>query len=200
MKTNLVVLTLLGLMGCGLSPVEETPPVLPPPVEQPTFPVAPVVPVVPVAPAGPLPAELRTVLSDVTSPIELLLNENTVFCSAIGYGVSFLKVSIPQLDQLAHFDHRVEEAGLPCAAVGACDEQMGPDAVLQGNPGIELVTVRVVLTEVIRIDEATRTCSRQLLEHVSTTVRGHALEHHEQDTPSPMSFDDCVAIARSRGL
>ena len=118
MKTNLAVLTLC-LMGCGLAPVDES--VTPALVVEQAQPVAPAP-----APARPLPGELRTVLSDVTSPISLLLTEDTVFCSAIGYGLSFLKVSIPQLDQLAHFDHRVEEAGLPCAAVGACDEALGP--------------------------------------------------------------------------
>ncbi|HEY0880427.1 MAG TPA: hypothetical protein VGD87_02795 [Archangium sp.] len=192
MKTNLVVLTLC-LMGCGLAPVDEI--VTPALVVEQAQPVAPAP-----EPRRHLPAELRTVLSDVTSPISLLLTQDTVFCSAIGYGLSFLKVSIPQLDQLAHFDHRVEEAGLPCAAVGACDEELGPQSVLQGNPGVENVSVRVVLTEVIRIDEAEGTCSRQLLEDVFTTVRGNELRHHEEDEPSPMRFDDCRAIARSRGL
>jgi hypothetical protein len=179
-------------MGCGLAPVEETGAPLVEPAD-------PYVPAPVPTRARPLPAELRTVLRDVTTPIDLLLSEDTVFCSAIGYGLSFLKVSIPQLDELAHFDHRVEEAGLPCAAVGACDAELGPQSVLQGKPGVERVSVRVVLTEVIRIDEEAGACSRQLLEDVFTTVRGNELRHHEEDARSPMSFDDCRAIARNRG-
>ncbi len=179
--TRLVLTTML-VAGCGLSPTEELVP-----LAQEAAPVR----------AAPLPRdEVRTVLRDVTTPIALELTEQTVFCSAIGYGASFLKVSVPQLDALAHFDHRVEEAGLPCAAVGACDEALGPDTVLQGAPGFEPVDLRVVLTEVLRLDVAARTCTRQLLEDVSTTVRGVPLRHHEEDRPSPMAFELCALAAR----
>lgn len=182
--TRLVLTTML-LAGCGFAPVEE--------FVEPTREVAPVVQL-----PQPL-EELRTVLRDETTPIDLVLNEHTVFCSAIGYGASFLKVSVPQLDALAHFDHRVEEAGLPCAAVGACDEALGPDTLLQGAPGVERVQLRVVLTEVLRLDFAARACTRQLLEDVEATVRGVTLRHHEEDRPSPMAFELCALAVRLAG-
>jgi hypothetical protein len=197
-----IVVAVLSSFGCGLTPVEErlpeqgrtagdALPVEPTPRPQPVEPARPGEP-------APLPAEVRTVLRDVTTPIDLSLTPSTVFCSAIGYGLSFLKVSIPQLDELAHFDHRVEEAGLPCAAVGACDDVLGPDSVLQGRPGVERVAVRVVLLEVLRLDHETKQCTRQLKEDVFATVRGVALSHDEEDKPAPLAWDACVLLARPR--
>lgn len=197
MKRVLAVLVVSSL-SCGFSPVEERLPAeapvteappLPAPVEQQPTPLEPVtLPVV-----RPDSGELRRVVKDATTPIDLELNEGTVFCSAIGYGVAFLKVSMPQLDALAHFDHRVEASGLPCAAVGACDELLGPDTVLQGQPGVERVAVRVTLVEVLRFDRSRGRCTRQLQEDVFTVVRGVTLRHHAEDQPVAVGFGVCAA-------
>lgn len=194
-------LLLWSLTGCGLAPVEERVlgPTQPSPVDTTLVDLTPVElrrePTPPARPAPEVPNEVQSVLSDVTTWIDLELNESTVFCSALGYGLSFLKVSIPQLDQLAHFDHRVEESGLPCAAVGECSSEVGPHTILAGGAGVERVAVRVVLTEVLRLDPAARTCTRQLVEEVFATVRGVPLRHREQDKPAPMRFDVCMALA-----
>lgn len=187
----------LGAAACGFAPAEEgsVTPVSPLQQEQPEQ-TLPVLPVKPLERVRALPSEVTTVLKDETNTINLLLNENTVFCSVIGYGASFLKVSIPQLDVLAFFDHRVEEAGLPCAAVGACNLDLGPDQILQGSPGTEQVQVRIVLTELLTLDHAKKTCTRQLLEDVSAVVRGVQLKHHEEDRPSPMAYEMCLVAAQ----
>jgi hypothetical protein len=193
------IVSLLVLAACGL----------PPEIQRPVEPVAPVEPapaepvklepvrriekpfVWPVTPVG-ISTFTRTV-SDETTLIDLQLNEQTVFCTVLGYGGDFfLKVSIPQLDQLAHFDHRVEGTNLPCAAVGLCSEQMNADNILQGNPGIEPVWVRVVLVEHLERDGDLKTCRRQLVEDVSATIRGVPVKHHVEGEWESMPFAHCA--------
>lgn len=191
------VLTLMVLgSACGFAPVEEQR------VEAPTT-QTPVV--------TPLAREMKVEtarwlesgtferpLKDVTSPAELTLDDTTVFCSALGYGSSFLKVSVPALDDLAHFDHRVSALGLPCAAAGACTDTFGPESILQGEPGVERVLIRVVLTEVLRFDATANTCTRQLQETVTTSVRGVPLRHHAEDVATSVPVEQCATAAFER--
>lgn len=133
------------------------------------------------------------VVQDVTTPISLQLDDTSVFCTSLGYGGDyFLKVSIPQLDALAHFDHRVEGTNLPCAAVGACTAQMNTENIIQGNPGLEPVDLRVVLTEKRILDGDAQTCSRQLVEDVSAIVRGVPLKHHVEGAVETAALSDCT--------
>lgn len=188
------VLTLMVLgSACGFSPVEEQQ------VEAPTK-EAPVVTALPPVKKletarGMESGTFQTTLKDVTSPAELTLDDTTVFCSALGYGTSFLKVSVPALDELAHFNHRVSVLGLPCAAAGACTDTFGPESILQGSPGVEQVLIRVVLTEVLQFDASASTCTRQLQETVTTSVRGVALRHHAEDEAVPVPVERCLTAA-----
>lgn len=191
------VLTLMVLgSACGFSPVEEQR------IEAPTTEAPVVTAVVPekkVETARLLESgTFQRPLKDVTSPATLTLDDTTVFCSALGYGSSFLKVSVPALDELAHFNHRVSVLGLPCAAAGACTDTFGPESILQGNPGVEQVSIRVVLTEVLRFDATANTCTRQLEETVTTSVRGVPLRHHAEDEPVSVPVERCVTAAFER--
>lgn len=141
------------------------------------------------------PGEARRVLRDQTTTIALSLNSETVFCSALGYSASFLKVSVPDLDWLAHFNHRVEASGLPCAAAGECSEANSPEAVLASNPSLAMVPMRVVLTEHLDIDPAAHTCKRQLVETVTVQLNGRVLRHSAQDEFTDYPFEKCAAIA-----
>lgn len=191
----------LGLMllgsACGFSPVEErrVEVTSPQPVAEPA-PTTMAVTQKQREPARlPQSGTFERVMKDQTSSAQLTLDETTVFCSALGYGLSFLKVSVPDLDELAHFDHRVSALGLPCAAAGACTDTFGPDSILQGRPGVEQVSIRVVLTEVLRFDAAAGSCTRQLQETVTTSVRGVPLRHHAEDEPVSVPVERCVAMA-----
>lgn len=180
---KLLALTLLA--GCGFQPATEDP------LEPETKFVGEVEVETPVFPRGGW-TQTRLV-RDETTNIALQLDDTSVFCTSLGYGGDyFLKVSIPQLDTLAHFDHRVEGTNLPCAAVGACTPQMNTDNILQGNPGIEPVDLRVVLTERFTLDGDAKTCTRQLIEDVSAEVRGVALKHHVEGEVLGAPLSDCT--------
>jgi len=181
---KLLALTLLA--GCGFQPANEDP------LVDSGTPETRIVEVfTTVLPRGQW--TKTTVQKDVTTPISLELNDTSVFCTSFGYGgENFLKVSIPQLDTLAHFDHRVEGTNLPCAAVGLCSPQMNADNILQNNPGTEPVDLRVVLNEKLLLDGDAATCQRQLVEDVSATVRGVPLKHHVEGELETLALADCT--------
>ena len=200
---RLPILVMVVVSGCGLQPVDELQPEPISPIEQ-VEPVTQPVEPQPVMTAVARPrrrgglmrsGDQQRVLSDKTSQVALALNDETVFCSAIGYGVSFLKVSVPDLDWLAHFDHRANTLGLPCAAAGECTDVLNPESILQSRPGVEAVEVRVILTEVLRIDVEGQRCRRWLKEDVEATVRGVQLRHHVEGTPEEVPFETCQVLA-----
>ncbi len=198
---------LLVMTGCGLQAVDEQV-ALPGP--DPVAPVSPEVTpaLVPGSMQRPVKDPVRTVplrsgefehtLKDATTQIELLLNGDTVFCSALGYGASFLKVSVPDLDSLAVFDHRVDVLGLPCAAAGQCTDVLGPETILQSRPGLESVALRVTLIEVLSVDVKAQTCTRSLREDVATVVRGVPLRHRVQVELENVPFETCRVLATLR--
>lgn len=150
----------------------------------------------PLLPLVPLePGEVRRALRDQTTDIALALNEQTVFCSAQGYSASFLKVSVPDLDWLAHFDHRVDSAGLPCAAAGECSDTVTPQSLLGANASLSVVPVRVVLTERLILDAGARTCLRQLVETVTIQLKDRVLRHSAEDDLTAFPYEKCAALA-----
>ena len=192
---------LLVMTGCGLQAVEEgqqeVPPVpqtVPPAdlvMEQTLLPLPIALPAKRVLASG----EHERILKDTTTWIALSLNAETVFCSAIGYSASFLKVSVPDLDWLAHFDHRADTLGLPCAAAGQCTDLLDPETILQSRPGVEPVALRVILTEVLSVDLEGQRCQRWLREEVQAVVRGVPLRHRVQGEPEDVPFETCRALA-----
>ena len=204
------LLPLFLVVGCGgveapfvpEAPVVREVPVTTPPQQCPPVQVQherlsrAVPPPPPLLPEVPLePGEVRRVLKDQTTDIALALNEGTVFCSIVGYGASFLKVSVPDLDWLAHFDHRVEASGLPCAAAGVCSDTLNPQTILGANPSLAVVPVRVVLTERLMIDAVARTCMRQLVENVTIQLTDRVLRHSVEGELAAFPYEQCVALA-----
>ncbi|HVH46992.1 MAG TPA: hypothetical protein VM925_31830 [Labilithrix sp.] len=136
------------------------------------------------------------VLRDVTTPVVLTLDDKTVFCTDRGYGWTVLKVSVPDLDWLGHFDHRVEGEGLPCITAGQCGAGVQPSSVLDAKNPRANVSVRVVLTEHVVLDRAQKTCWRSLTEHVTAEIRGQSFSHHRSGDIEPSDFDTCDALVK----
>ncbi len=186
----------LFLLACGqgveaITPVEPVEPVEPEPARLEVLYAQP-------TPLAMVPLKSGTVtrvLRDQTTRIALTLNTETVFCSGLGYSAAFLKVSVPDLDWLAHFDHRANAAGLPCAAAGPCSDLVTPDSILGKNATLSVVPVRVVLTEHLVIDDAAHTCMRQLVEKVTVQLADRVLRHSAEDAPVAHPYESCVAVA-----
>jgi hypothetical protein len=144
------------------------------------------------------PEVITRTLKDTTTIVSVALNEQTVFCTDRGYGNVQLKVSVPDLNWLAHFDHRVVGEGLPCITGGLCDAVRNPGAILDPEHPLESVPVRVVLTETLSLDHDAKTCTRFLTEEVTSLIRRHKFEHYRySDDVAPVAFEQCLAV---RGL
>ena len=123
-------------------------------------------------------ATRERVLQDYTQTIDVTLTPENVRCSAVGYSVPELKLSVPELKYITVFDHSNIGESQPCITAGRCAPDNQPSDLLgAGLPIYERVPVRVVLVENMRLDFAKGTCSRTLEERVSATIRGKAFTH-----------------------
>jgi hypothetical protein len=133
------------------------------------------------------------VLKDTTTDIALKLTPETVFCSDIGYGNVLLKVSVPDLDWLAHFDHRAESEGVPCMASARCTDSFSPARLIDPSNPVGMAKVRVTLTEMLTINSDLRICRRELREFIKGDVKGVAFTHERADEV-PVDFDVCEKL------
>lgn len=138
------------------------------------------------------------ILRDVTTPVVVALNSETVFCTARGYSEVVLKISVPDLDWLAYFDHRVEGENLPCMTAGVCTEELTPESLINPAEPLARMDVRVVLTEHIVLDHEGQTCVRSLDEVVTGTLRGQEFTHYRAGEVAPSDYATCVAITNLR--
>jgi hypothetical protein len=141
------------------------------------------------------PVESKRVLKDTTTYVPLELTAQTVFCTDRGYGNVQLKVSVPDLDWLAHFDHRVVGETLPCMTGGACTAALTPGSIIKPGERVTVVPVRVVLIEHTLIDRTARSCKQLLEEQIVSNVRGRKFTHSKSDPDYKVAdFEKCDKI------
>lgn len=144
------------------------------------------------------PIELRRVLKDTTTAVALELNPKTVFCTDRGYGNVQLKVSVPDLDWLAHFNHRVAGEGLPCITGGRCAPGNEPGDILDPSERVALASMRVILTERIQIDTEEKTCAHRLEEQIEGRIRGREFQHARGNDWAPWDIEKCRKLIKAR--
>lgn len=123
--------------------------------------------------------EVVRVLKDSTTFVGLELNNQSVFCTSRGYGTVQLKVSVPDLDWLAHFDHRVVGERLPCITGGVCGDDLQPNLLVKAEEPVVSAPIRVILREALVADYDQQHCKRQLREEVQSLIRGIRFTHHK---------------------
>jgi hypothetical protein len=140
----------------------------------------------------------RVILKD-SKAIDQEVNEETVICSAIGYGQAEVKISIKELDGWTIFDHSNasfgDGKGLPCMTAGICKKPwtkvgFSIEDVIQNNERVEKIVVDRELVEtriLVRDENQFRSCQRTLTENLRTVVGGipftHSREGAEQSLP-----------------
>ena len=134
------------------------------------------------------------VLKDTTTMISLNLNAETVFCTSRGYGSVQLKVSVPDLTWLAHYDHRVVGERIPCMTGGECSEILQPTGILDANEQFAVVPIRVVLTQHLTIDDQKKTCTQGLSERISSYVRGRSFQHSRGGDVTTLDYESCLKL------
>ena len=125
------------------------------------------------------------ILKDETNNVTVTLTKDTVRCSNIGYSNLELKVSVPDLDYLAIFNHANVGEALPCMSAGKCVPGNNPIDIIIPGKDTEQTDIRVQLVEILDIDLPTQKCNRTLEERVSAQIRGKAFRHvHSADIGS----------------
>lgn len=143
-------------------------------------------------PVGPLTHKER-VIRDQTVPSQIQLDATTVRCSAIGYSQAELKISVPDLEFLAVFNHTNFGESAPCMTAGACQPGRMPANILTSEP-TEDISLHVVLKETYDLDAAAKTCQHTLIEEISTVVRGVPFFHQRSADLGDFPFDLCQKL------
>ncbi len=136
-------------------------------------------------------ADLKKEIWRQTFTIEVAVTNDSVRCSAIGYGLPELKIDVPALDWAAKFQHRNLGEGQPCMTAGRCTSFRGPELVLQDRPGVEAVDLTVIHSEEGVIDRERDTCHRRLVEEVEMTLRGTRFTHTRTAPLIHVSAEEC---------
>ncbi|ATH07991.1 hypothetical protein BIY24_08510 [Halobacteriovorax marinus] len=132
--------------------------------------------------AGDFPKQQKRVIKEETHQTQIQLDTENVRCSALGYGASELKISVPSLEWYAIFDHSNRDGRGPCVTAGrgfcdifgGMDEEVSEVLISEEKP-TEDISVTVTLTEVLH--ETNEKCFRSLEESVETNVRGIPFTH-----------------------
>jgi hypothetical protein len=147
--------------------------------------------------AGGAHAEARVeerVLKDTTTMVSVALNNESVFCTARGYGSVQLKISVPELSHLAHFDHRVVGESVACITGGECTDTNKPGNIVDPARPLSLVPVRVILSEQLTIDDEAKSCERVLTELVKSTIREQNFTHFRNGEPTAENYEKCLQV------
>ncbi|MEE3080480.1 MAG: hypothetical protein VX341_14165 [Bdellovibrionota bacterium] len=148
------------------------------------------------------------VLKDETHQATVKLNDQTVRCSALGYGMSELKVTLDSLLHNTIFDHSNQDGLGPCitAGVSYCapawdfGDDSAPDPfptdLIDPNRPTEEINVRVVLKETfyLKITPTEKKCFRNLVEDVNTEIRGIKFTHNRTKYIGMLSVEECEQI------
>lgn len=136
---------------------------------------------------GSLMAGERVILKD-SKVLTAEINNTTVLCSSLGYGMKELKINIAGLDGFTILDHSNirfgDREGLPCMTAGACkrvanDHGFSIQDIIQNNPRNEEIIVHRELKEVRYLTERDggQVCTKALVETLDTVVAGIPFFH-----------------------
>ena len=147
-------------------------------------------------PSGNESRTITRVLKDSTTMVALDLDASTVFCTDRGYGNVQLKVSVPDLSVLAHFDHRVIGENKPCITGGECKGTNVPSSILNPDKKIEVAPIRVILSQTLYINDENKTCSGYLLETINSYIRGIPFQHMREGELEPLDYEKCIRLQK----
>lgn len=148
------------------------------------------------------PAETVTIeRSRAEVPLTIDLNGTTVKCLLGDYGSESLKISLPDLRDYTVFRQTTRGETAPCINAGSClfdttpdGRKLDPSLIIDPARPTEDVKILVVLNEILIIDHAQRSCSRSLVENISSTVRGLDFRHSDGAYLGTLDYDLCLKM------
>ncbi|MCB0349209.1 MAG: hypothetical protein KDD37_10255 [Bdellovibrionales bacterium] len=127
-------------------------------------------------------------LSSKVVTLNVDLSTTQVRLSNAGYTSPVLKVLVPELAGVTILDHRNEGEAAPCIATY---ESLDPEDVIQGNPSVEKVDLKITLSKGLYADVEAGTCRVTLHELVEGKIRGLGFTHSRLLDVGTRHIDDC---------
>lgn len=128
-------------------------------------------------------------LSEQVFTIPVDLSTTKVKVTTLGYGgVPTLKVLIPELAAITILDHRNEGEEAPCMATF---EAFTVEDVVQGDPATINSDITVTRKKMVTPIASQQICKVQLVETITTNIRGLNFIHSESQILPDRHIDDC---------
>ena len=136
----------------------------------------------------------RTLVQTSGHAMTIEVSPDTVLCTNVGYGVSFLKVLIPELAPITLLDHQNIGAGAPCVAAGMCGPigDASPSDILEEDNNEENVEVFIKVYRQDAISHDAQTCTVSLVEQIDVNIRGLAFTHQVSAGLGSRNYQDCL--------
>ncbi len=133
--------------------------------------------------------------------INQVINDKTVKCSHLGYGVSELKINIEALNGWTMLDHSNvifgDVKGLPCMTAGSCKgafwDGFEVEDIILNNPRTEEITVQREYIEIRNLDiKNNDKCLRNFKEILQTNIAGIPFKHLRWSSEDVMPAAACT--------
>jgi hypothetical protein len=131
---------------------------------------------------------VRTLISERDVKVQVDISTTQVRRSRSGYSAEVLKVLIPDLADVTLLDHRNEGEKAPCMATFQARQ---PEEIIQNNPAVEKVGLKITLTKVAWVNQETQQCEIHLEEHIAGKIRGFQFLHDREKSIATRSIEDC---------
>jgi hypothetical protein len=123
----------------------------------------------------------------VTLPVDI--STARVVKTNKGYGETYLvKVLVPELAAETLMNHRNEGEGAPCLATYQADSV---DQVVWHHPETIHTEFKIDLVKLLLPDPKNNVCKVQLIETVTTTIRGYEFTHERSSNLPDRVLEDC---------
>lgn len=123
---------------------------------------------------------------EVLVPVDISTAQ--VRLSSAGYSTPLVKVLVPGLADVTLFDHRNFGESAPCLATYSVRD---PAKVIQDQPAVEQVKMKITLSRTATINTSENICEIHLDEVVEATIRGFKFDHYRGKFIATRSIEDC---------
>ena len=128
------------------------------------------------------------IISERVVTVSVDISQTSLRRSRSGYSVELVKILIPGLAEVTLLDHRNIGESAPCMATYETDNIVD---IVQNNPVIESLPMKITLSKIPIINKEKNICEIMLTELVESKIRGFNFIHSREQVIASRSVEDC---------
>ncbi len=128
------------------------------------------------------------IISERVVTVSVDISETSLRHSRSGYSAELVKILIPGLADVTLLDHRNSGEAAPCMATYETNNIVD---IVQNNPVIESLPMKITLSKIPIINNEENICEIMLIELVESKIRGFRFIHSREQVIASRSVEDC---------